>query len=396
MFFRIPNISLTLGLGITTYNLFRFIIVMAFIYSIFNTHKGYPKYLYLFAIYLVITSISSIFVVNINQYITGFTLLVFISILYLTYYYSFEEKEVVSILKILVFATAINISIQFILYFFEYLAFFKNLFSNLYIQFYEFNKQRGRFFGESYDEALVPIIYYLIHIEKSTLKKLFYFLLIILIIFVAFFSHWRTKIIILFLNLIFVLFYSLLHRSKIKWQVGGVLVLAIFFIPFLLSLFGSNNTTLQRFDSSSEQSIDTTLVRVSYWRESMVLIRSNLFTGVGLGNWYDNLSQSSRNSKKAYPSSQVSSSKNFIFINDPHNIFISIMVSSGAFALLALLILIYIGLRDMVSLLKLRSHTYKTFVGVSFWSLFLFSLFNPYMDFPYLSLAAILLALLSL
>ena len=95
-------------------------------------------------------------------------------------------------------SSLINILFQLITYFFPHITFnyISPFFYEKYLHFFEYQFNRNRFFGDSFDEIMIPlIILYLIQ-EKKFINKLFYILFTILIIFVTLISNWRTKAVI--------------------------------------------------------------------------------------------------------------------------------------------------------------------------------------------------------
>lgn len=397
-FFRLPTIILMPGIELlTSYNVFRIILLFIFIYLTLFLHKnGKDKILVVsLCLLLLIISISSLFTINIVEYLSNYKTILFSFILFITYYNTVQSKNIQSLLTVLILATGLNVLIQLYLYISNDQIILHNLFHIVYIQFYEFDKQRGRFFGSTYDESLIPIIYYLFTKEKSTIVKVTYLFIIICITFITLISNWRTKMLILLGNFIFILFYSFSNKTS-KNKIF-IMAFCVFVMCFLA--LNKNDSSFQRFNLSEENSISTVLIRISYWRESFELIKTHFFTGVGLGNYYDNLLESSKLQKLAYSRSYINQNhfNNFVFINDPHNIFISIFVSSGFAGFIMLFVLIYAILKKTVYIFRrYNSNSAFPFIAVSLWSLLFFSLFNPFIDFPYLSLIAILLTLIFL
>jgi len=120
------------------------------------------------------------------------------------------------------------------------------------------------------------------------------------------------------------------------------------------------------------------------------MAQSQPLFGVGLGNYYDNLPPEKKNflslSNWQNKEAQIAST-------NPHNIFAQILSELGFLSLLFYLIMIsYFAISDIKILLTQNNFT-KAII-ISFWSLFIFSLFNPTTTLTYNSLFWILRALI--
>jgi O-antigen ligase len=120
------------------------------------------------------------------------------------------------------------------------------------------------------------------------------------------------------------------------------------------------------FDTFGSESKDAVLSRFKYWEEAYEIAISLPLFGIGLGNYFDH--------------SQIMKTSS-VFIDNPHNYFMSVLVDTGFIGLLFFCLLIGYFIYSDTRSLKLNSSLQKTFI-VSFWSLFIFSLLNP-QDFYY-------------
>ena len=130
-----------------------------------------------------------------------------------------------------------------------------------------------------------------------------------------------------------------------------------------------------------EEETKTITSRVSYWKDALEIGLRSPFVGVGLGNYFDNLSTSS---KKTNETSQIDRYRKFIFIDDPHSIFFSIFATTGIIGLLSFLsVLSFFLIRDLSGIRS--QNELPTLIICMFWGLFIFSLMNPWVNFSYLS-----------
>jgi O-antigen ligase len=120
------------------------------------------------------------------------------------------------------------------------------------------------------------------------------------------------------------------------------------------------------------------------------MAQSQPLLGVGLGNYYDNLPPE----KKSFLSlSNWQNKESSIASTNPHDIFAQILSELGFVSLLFYLIMIsYFAISDIKILLK--QDNFAKAVVISFWSLFLYSLFNPTTTLTYNSLFWVLRALI--
>lgn len=84
-------------------------------------------------------------------------------------------------------------------------------------------------------------------------------------------------------------------------------------------------------------------------------------------------------------------------VKDPHNIFTSIFAESGIFGLISFCVLMfYILTKSLVIFKKGRPDSIKKPFILSFWILFIYSLFNPSVTFKYQALFFLFLSLIEI
>jgi O-antigen ligase len=255
---------------------------------------------------------------------------------------------------------------------FPFLSF---VFNEKYLQFFNFQYGRNRFFGDSLDEAFIPLIIWTLIKEKAFIKRILLLLLMIGVIFITFISNWRTKIIILLFSLFVstIMYYKYIKKYLLLLMLG---VLLTIFTSSNFSLYTVKTDIIDRFLFNNEIEKKIISNRINYWKEAIEMGLSSPITGVGLGNYYDNLPKKSKQANKII-------SSNLITIDDPHNLFVSTFASTGFLGLISLTLLLgYFFITD-AGIFKKKQSILQTFI-IIFWGLFIFGLFNPWMYFSYL------------
>ncbi len=342
----------------------------------FQNYLSFPLVLFFF----FTQSLSVLNATNINNYLLSYKNLVFGLLLFYLLLITTNKHNIFIFIKTLVLSTIINLSVQTIALFYLPATFtlFQPFLYDKYWTFESYQASRGRFFGSSFDEIIIPFIILIFSKDKNWTRKLFYLVLIVLQVFISISSNWRTKSLLLFI----LLFASILGLLKKK---------VLMFLMVLISLFVANNYSLalfkynvfDRLNPNSRVDISTINARINYWKEAIDIGKSSPIIGVGYGNYFDNLSSKS---KLASLSSQVDRIRALVLIDDPHNVIFYIFATSGLLGLLSWLMLIsrfiYI---DYKSIRKQNNPVLLSLI-IAFWGLFAYGLFHPVTSFSYLAL----------
>jgi O-antigen ligase len=370
-----------------THNIARFLIIVVFIVAFLTRYK-HPqssldkKLCFLLGLFFLSQSISVLYAQNIGSFFTVYKDLILSIMLFFSLFFIVEKDNQMVFLRTLVLATAINISFQMLAYFHPSFIsdYLKGFFNERYWDFFTYQTNRGRFFGEFFDEVSLPFIFYFLTSAKKSSNKLILNLFICAIFFITFVSSWRSKSILLLFAFIgsIIIYFKQMKRILI-FQILMLYILLTFANFISLEKVGQN--ILDRFIFTDYQEVRIVKSRFTYLIEALNMgLESPLF-GVGLGNYYDNLSVSSKMENQS-PGYYLS--RKFIVIDDPHNIFISTFATTGFFGLFSLILLIlYFLYHDTIRFLTSNQLLLKASM-VSFWSLFVYALFNPWMYFAYL------------
>lgn len=390
-FFLVRIASFTipfLEFGLYSHYIYRltniFIIALVFLSPLKKNYgKFFNKFVILSFVYFFSQGLSVFGSVNISAFLVNFEKL-FSSLVFLLVLYPIlkEKKNNISnkLISVIIITTAINVVIELLMIVFP--TFFLRILTLFLhpgiIEILKMNLQRGRIYFEFYDEISIPLVFFMYLLQKNTrtIKVLSLFLLFS-IIFVSFFSNVRTR----FLVTIFALLASLfIYRSffsknllKIIGVVAGVFMIIVLSYKIVTSSLGFS--VIDRFLLQDKaEDVATLTFRLNMINFAMDIGRSHPFFGVGLGNYYEYLPAKLKN-----PSLKFSADTNQdvrASLLYPHNIFAQTYAETGIFGLSSLCLLLFYFLYKDKKLLQNSSFLKKSIV-LSFWSLFIFSLFNP-------------------
>jgi len=396
--FRIPPFYVIINNNplFLTYNIGRALSILIIFQKIVTNRNSISraisvnKHVFFFLLLFFLSqSIPIIKAINIVEYLKKYKDFIFFIIIFIDSYLLSNRKTMILYIYTLLIASLVSLGIQVIMYHFTYI--FKAIKINIeqnYYQFFEFQKNRGRFFGETFDEVITPLIFV---IYRKGWASIFFYSLLILITYTTYISNWRTKTIMFIFAVIFTGIFIYFKKSVKLLTIGSVVVL-IFTIAILANVISINTTGTsvnQRLLLLDSESLNTTTVRLKYWNTAKEIGMSNFLLGVGLGNYFDYLS----NKEKTMNSNQIGLSSNtkFIIIDDPHNIFLSTFVSTGIIGLISISILIfYFAYSDLLYFFNNKKDGLAYLLSISNWTLFLFSLFNPFLYWQYLYFFALL------
>lgn len=391
---RLPAINLgwNQGFTLTTHILVKILTIFLFLITIISNYTYFQKKVKdnkllfsLIFLYLVAVTLSITHAINLISFFSALEKYFFSVLLFFIVFLILNKKNFLSFLIVLIISTIINLFFQNLVYFLP--NSFKIFQEFLYYKYVEFNLYqfgRNRFFGDTFDEALIPIIILLIFIVKNRFLKVFFFLILFAIIFISVASNWRTKSILMILGILGV-FFVISRSKKIKKKrvvnyLSLILISGIFFTVYISNIITLNivkTNVFDRFFYNYENGYSTLNSRLSYWKEALMIGLSFPLFGAGVGNYFDNLSSITQ--RQAIT---LIDNRSFILIDDPHNLFLNTFSTMGIFGLLVLIILLtYFFISDIKNFGKnpiLQAFT------LCFWLLFAFGLVNPTTNFSYL------------
>lgn len=385
---RLPNLQLSFISSYTVIRIFSMVLVIGliFFHAKLLQFKKWVKivlFVYFFALSLTIIQAQNIssFLNTYKDVIGGF-------VLFLCFYALSTKKNIKPVALTFLGVSLLILVLEVSLYFIPtiMIPIFTAIYNSNYLQFFLFQTNRSRFFGDSLNEAFIPLFYiFLLKQERFDWKKgltIFSFIFVT-ILFTIFVSNWRTKAIIFIFSsvLSFFVFMHIQRKHFFIYLFIGVFVVVNTF-SMISQVIGGKNI-LSRFTSQvDEYGSDSNLSRIRYWQDSIDIGNSSPLIGVGIGNYFDSLTQSAKSKNM---SAADSYSERAILIDDPHNLFFSAYANTGLLGLLALLSLtVYFLFTDITKFYKYEN-VLKGYVLV-FWSIYIYALFNPWMYFQFFGL----------
>jgi len=156
----------------------------------------------------------------------------------------------------------------------------------------------------------------------------------------------------------------------------------VVYISYLTLQFTYGYTFFDRlsFQSKSED-VETISFREKNLQYSLDLGIKNFLTGVGLGNYYNNLPIHKLNNPE-----QISIQAPLALASqNPHNIFAQILAETGIISLFFyIFMLLYFAIYDFKILLSKKDNLiYNKGFAISFWTLTIYSFFNPSIGLTY-------------
>jgi hypothetical protein len=287
-----------------------------------------------------------------------------------------DLKNLNLILKIFLVTAVINFIYQILMFMYpnQFINLARSVIYNPQLELVNINLARSRLFLETYDEITIPFLFLLFLKFKKTWPRVFIFFLFLAIAIPSFLSNFRTRIVMLIFA--FIASFLLLTGKKVVTKIYfsiALIVLAVISAQILNSYFGFS--FIDRFLLKDQhQDISTIQFRLNNLYLSADLGRAYPLTGIGIGN-YDYYSKHDQAISLSLNS--LSKKESEIASQDPHDIFAEIFAETGvlSFGFFLIILLIFV-LGDLEFLIK-GSNSTKTALVIAFWSLFVYSIFNP-------------------
>lgn len=325
-------------------------------------------------LFFFIESISIIPAINIASFLQRYKD-IFIGLTFFINGYIYKDK-LNEIFLVLLMALPINIVYELLMYFSPelFIKFGSIFIYSKHFSLVMFNMSRGRTYIETFNELLLPFLFYLIKQNNtSRYMRLIFYILIALIMLCAYISSWRIRIIMILFGCITSLFFF--HRKNTKVILLTLLTMVFFgyFVNYI-SLQFSNISFISRFTDENFVSNPSVTTTIDFRKEQVlnaIELSKKSFIGVGLGNYFDNLSNNTKQ-----PNSIQWINEDKVALEFVHNNFGTIIAETGVIGLIIFTLLIVVWAISDLHLLMSRSGLSKVPV-LSFWILFLFGVFNP-------------------
>ncbi len=384
----------------TSHSIARYLLLFLFASIWYLSYKGKRlltverSLLYLVLFYFLTQSLSVIDVVNIKIFLSNYKTVIFSIMLFFIALALLDSKEKIDkTIHLLLFTLIINLVVEFIIYFQPALLFslIRLIFYPEYWRVMYLNLSRGRYFVDMYETTLIPLLFlYAFYFKKGVLNRIATIFYISVASFFALLSGFRTQLLMVLFSLFgsFIVFFK---RSKMVVYFLMVVFMFLYIGYKASGLLGDNYNSLTRLIFPEQEEQNSIRGRLYMWGYSIKLAQAYPLFGVGLGNFYDFLP-----AVKKYPHQSLGDPKGElaqVSESHPHSIIFGTLAESGYLGLISLILLIgYFALTDLRAFLRKKPKV--NLVIVSFWSLFIFALFNPPVILQYLVLFWILRALI--
>jgi len=366
---------------LSTHNIARVLFITDLIISI-AYKKFYLKKnidLLLLSALLVCISFSSINSINIMEFLFQYKNIAMAIVVSIVLVLQKEELNIKWFTWTLYVSVIINLIIEILLYSKvpEIYSFLNIFFYKKNLSMFNFQLGRGRMFGDTLDEAFLPILF-LGFFSPNKNTRYISILSIIGIFFTISISGWRSKLLICIFELAVCSF--ILFRKQIRIFTSLVLISTlILFLNYAPGINFSGNTVVSRFLLTDNEDIRTIKSRMDYWSSAYKMGISKPFIGVGLGNYFDNLSSTEKTNNLYIP---LNHATKFVVIDDPHNIFFSLFATTGIVSVTIYLLLIMRYLASDFFNFYQYSQMQKA-LCFSYWGYFIYALFNPWLNFQF-------------
>ncbi len=388
---RIPSFYF-LGIKSTLLATHTFALVLIVAYFFWKTIILYKKKLVipsnienkLIIVFLLAVSLSIFQAINVQSFLQVFlkifigVILFFLVRILITGY---KDRFIATIAKAFLLAGMVSILLQFILLIFPetYFGIGEVFFYENHIYMVKEFLNAPKIIDDTMGEVVIPIFFYFFLTAKDKRKKLVYFLFFILAGCLAFLSNFRDRFMV-FMFVSGTSMFFLFDRYERKKIFIQIIILCFVIFAVLdqgLRVFGQHSIYDRIFLQNDFRDLRTIIWRLDMIQQATVMASSSIFTGVGLGNFYENLPVN-----KNLPFSLLNTSSmeitNVVLKTGPHNIFFQFVAETGILGLgsLSLLLLFFLK-KDITMLLEKKINTLTKAFIIAFWALLLFVQVHP-------------------
>jgi len=397
---RLPPFNPLPGKDISLINsqsIARYILILISIFLIYKFYKKKLKIdidikiLVFTLFYFIAQSLSVINAVNIPAFLEIYKHLAFgILFFFITLLVIDNKKKIKMSINILFLTMIANLIYQLIIYFNQdLLPRFQGIFYGKYWEVLSLNLNRGRFFVDVYDSALIPIVFvFFLGLENNIKNNIYKSLMIILAIFFAAVSNFRTHLLMMFSSLSGIIYTFSKNINSFFIKLSGFLFIMIILFGVLRGFIGS--TSIERVVEPSEEESQTITTRFDWWQQSIGMGLSSPLLGIGLNNFYEYVSPKTAINMASFG---LKNRLAQITATHPHSIFFQTFAETGILGFISLLLLLTFFIKSDFSAFKNKNISTNLII-ISFWSLFLFSVFNPPITLQYIILFWFLRALI--
>jgi len=360
---------------LSSHNLARFIVACLFIVTLIRDIKTNNKIALLFIapiLLLIARSISIIqtisvqeFIIQYKDFITG--LLIYYTVVYGRYGHQKLHKT-------LIISSLLNI-LLYLGFYFGMVTLQSPLWYDKYVYNILLHQQRGKYFLDLFDPALIPLFFVLIFRAKKHWLKALYILLIGIVIFLGTVSNFRVHLVISALAFLCCLTFTKINRGfLVNVFVFIVLIFGVIQAGRWISYKNTSVDVVSRFSLEDQYDYQTLLSRFNFWSQAFNMFLLKPLTGVGLGNYYEFVSPKLNTSM--FTIGHIDPVFAVTAVH-PHNVFFAELSQTGFFGITALIFLLGVFAYNDYKVLRKNGDEYVKAYIFCFWLLFTYSLVQP-------------------
>ncbi|MGB9883515.1 MAG: O-antigen ligase family protein [Microgenomates group bacterium] len=361
---------------LTSQALARILVVIIFIFNIlkfkFNLKfKNNQKNLFfLIFVFFLTESFSVFYSVNVLSFLARYKDVLISFLAFLLFYFYQNKKE--RIVQVFLLSTIFSIVYQFFLI--SDGEFLKSIIYDKHINLvFDKLERQNRLYTDTYDEALIPFLF--INLRINFFIQLILFLSII---FFSFYSNIRSRFLMMSFSLIFsFIFFKKTNLRKIFIIFSSFLIFVLVILN--ISFLTSQQLVVDRFFSADEaQDISPINFRLNQIQEA-TMIANNKLIGLGLGNYFDVIENNQKYGQGLLARSDILNIGSNEYV---HNIFGLILSELGWIGFIIIFLVLFNFAFNDYKVIRTGREMDKALV-LSFWSLFLYGLFNPIIPLSY-------------
>ena len=359
--FKIPSLYLLFDSDYFTTQAFaRIFLLISLLINIINIFK-HKEYLIkptinncLILLFFFIQSISVINSINVYSFLAIYKdIVIGLGSFLLFYIYRSNSK---SIVKVVIVGVLFSMLFQSIIIVAEPIFdLLKPIIYYKYLVLLEANLARNRIYTLSFDEAFIPLLF-ISYSYKSYIYSFF-------ILLVSIISQWRIRV----LMTLFTLLSSLFMRSKLLYILLIIGIGFISYFAFNVVFDRQNNTFFQRIDFQDDPNLSSITSRVN---QIQFAFDNATPLGFGLGSFAD---YTSKNIELIKSNQTILNAAASGYI---HNILANYLFETGLLGFIIFSLIILMFIKSDYEIILGKDIIKKAFV-LSFWSLYIYGLFNP-------------------
>lgn len=336
-----------------------------------------------FLTYLILQSLSVFGAQNMTAFLQRYKDIVFPGIFLFCLLYLLKYKE--KIVWIFLSSAVVNFFYEMFMLIFPqaFKSWAPEFIYSAHLQLVFINLERARIFIETYDEITIPFLFIFFFKYKKNWQRALLLVIFLMIALPSFLSNFRSRVLILLISFAASLIFLTARKIFSKLSFLGLLAIFAMFSVWLSNVYFGFSIADRFTFKDPKEDVQTIETRVQNIGVSFDMAKSSPMFGVGLGNYYDNLSSEKKTNISLFSWVQKEAQ---IASANPHDIFLQTVSETGFVSLIFLVcFLVYFFVEDTKIMFGKKEQFTKASI-IAFWSLFSYAVFNPTTTLTYNSL----------